>query len=105
MKRKSLLKAVGAIVLGLLLAGCFGGEKQPKAYSSDLTSSDSISIKMGDYTLVKYYSRLLGFDINYPSFLVHEILPEEAGMQELFMMDDVSISVMVDSLNNMTHSR
>lgn len=104
MKRKSLLKAVGAIVLGLLLAGCFGGEKQPKAYSSDLTSSDSISIKMGDYTLVKYYSRLLGFDINYPSFLVHEILPEEAGMQELFMMDDVSISVMVDSLNNMTHS-
>jgi hypothetical protein len=59
---------------------------------------------MGDYTLLKYHSDRLGFDINYPSFLVHQDLPDEVGMQELFMMDDVSISVMVDSLNGMTRS-
>ena len=104
MNRTNLLKTAGTVVLMLLLVGCFGGEKSPRAYSSDLTSADSVSIKMGDYTLVKYHSNRLGFDINYPSFLIHEDLPEEAGMQEVFMMDDVSISVMVDSLNSMTHS-
>ena len=87
----------------LLLTSCQGGQ-QPKAYSSVLTSADSVSIRMGNYTLLKYHSDRLGFDINYPSFLVHQDLPDEVGMQELFMMDDVSISVMVDSLNGMTRS-
>jgi len=104
MKSNGFLKAAGAVVLVLLLTGCFGNEKQPRAYSSELTSADSISIRMGQYTLIKYYSDRLGFDINYPSFLVHQDLPDEAGMQEVFMMDDVSISVMVDSLNNMMRS-
>ena len=96
-----LVIVVGAL---LLLVGCFGGEKQPRAYSSELTSADSLAIRMGDYTLLKYHSDRLGFDINYPSFLVHQDLPDEAGMQEVFMMDDVSISVMVDSLNGMMRS-
>ena len=86
-----------------LLGSCLG-HQQPRAYTSDLTSSDSITIKMGNYTLLKYHSDRLGLDINYPSFLVHQDLPDEAGLQEVFMMDDVSISVMVDSLNNMMRS-
>jgi len=95
-----------AVVVGtlLLLTGCFESQKQPRAYSSELTSADSLAIRMGDYTLLKYHSNRLGFDINYPSFLVHQDLPEEVGMQEIFMMDDVSISVMVDSLSGMMRS-
>ena len=99
--RKSL---IGVLLLtALMMTGC-GGGKQPKAYSSQLTSSDSMSIQMGNYTLLKYHSDLLGFDINYPSFLYHQDLPDDAGMQELFMMDDVSVFFMVDSLNNMLRS-
>ena len=104
MSKIRIICMAGIVGMMLLLVGCFGGEKQPRAYSSDLTSSDSLSIKMGNYTLLKYHSDRLGFDINYPSFLVHQDLPEEVGMQEIFMMDDVSISVMVDSLNDMMRS-
>ena len=60
-----------------------------------------MTIQMGNYTLLKYHSDRLGFDINYPSFLIRQELPEDAGMQELFMMDDVSVSFMVDSLHTM----
>ena len=59
-----------------------------------------MSIQMGNYTLMKYHSDRLGFDINYPSFLYRQELPDDAGMQELFMMDDISVSFMVDSLHN-----
>ena len=48
----------------------------------------------------QYHSDRLGFDINYPSFLYRQELPDDAGMQELFMMDDISVSFMVDSLHN-----
>lgn len=95
---------VGAILSMLLLSACFESQKQPRAYVCELTSGDSVSIKMGQYTLLKYHSDRLGFDINYPSYLVHQNLPDEVGMQEVFMMDDVSLSVMVDSLNGMMRS-
>lgn len=98
---KKILFIVGMVAL---LASCMGNQSQPKAYSSELTSSDSFMIKMGDYMLMKYHSDRLGLDINYPSFLVRQELPEDAGMQELFMMDDVSLSVMVDSMNGMSRS-
>lgn len=88
----------------LQLSACLDSQKQPKGYVSELTGGDSISIKMGEYTLMKYHSDRLNFDINYPSFLVHQDLPDEVGMQELFMMDDVSLSVMVDSLSGMMRS-
>ena len=104
MKRDGLYVSATVVGMMLLLSGCFGGQKQPRAYSSELTSSDSVSIRMGEYTLMRYHSDRLGFDINYPSFLVHQDLPEEVGMQEVFMMDDVSISVMVDSLEGMMRS-
>ena len=81
------------------MTGCWGGQ-QPKAYSSQLTSSDSMSIQMGNYTLMKYHSDRLGFDINYPSFLYRQELSDDTGMQELFVMDDISVSFMVDSLKN-----
>jgi hypothetical protein len=96
----------GVVVIAtiFLLCACFEQQKQPRAYTSDLTSADSVAIKMGNYTLLKYHSDRLGFDINYPSFLVHQDLPDEVGLQEVFMMDDVSISIVVDSLDNMLRS-
>jgi hypothetical protein len=103
-KSRVVIRLLGAVALVLLLSGCFESQKQPRAYVSDLTSGDSVSIKMGQYTLLKYHSDRLGLDINYPSYLVHQDLPEDVGMQELFMMDDVSISVMVDSVYGMLRS-
>lgn len=93
---------IGTILLAVpMMCGCWGGGKAPRAFSSELSSSDSLIIQMGDYTLLRYHSDLLGFDINYPDFLIRQDLPEDAGMQELFMMNDVSVSFMVDSLHNM----
>ena len=92
-----------AIVAIVMLSGC-NSRQQPHAYVSELTSADSVSIRMGNYTLLKYYSDRLGMNINYPSYLVHQDLPDEVGMQELFMMDDVSVSVLVDSLAGMMRS-
>ena len=99
-----LLGKVAVMTAIILLSGCMGNHKQPKAFVSELTSGDSVSIQMGEYTLLKYHSDRLGFDINYPSYLVRQDLTEDDGAQELFMMDDVSISVMVDSLNGMLRS-
>jgi len=87
--------------LSLLLA-C-GNSQQPKAYTSELTSDDSLTIRMGMWDLVRYHSDKLGMDINYPSFLYHQEMPSETS-QELFVADDVSISVIVDSLNGMNYS-
>ena len=56
---------------------------------------------IASYTLLKYHSDRLGFDINYPSFLYRQELSDDAGLQEVFMMDDISVSFMVDSLHNM----
>ena len=92
-----------AVVAIVMLWGC-NSRPQANGYVSELTSADSLSIKMGQFTLLKYHSDRLGFNINYPSYLVHQDLPDEVGMQELFMMDDVSISVMVDSLSGMMRS-
>ena len=92
-----------AVVALLVLGGC-SSRRQPQSYVSELTSADSVSIRMGNYTLLKYYSDRLGMQINYPSYLVHQDLPDEVGLQELFMMDDVSISVVVDSLSGMMRS-
>ena len=103
MKRGLLAIACG-MGLMLLTGGCQESQRQPRAYVSEVTGADSIAMRMGNYTLQKYHSQRLGIDINYPSFLVHQELPDEVGMQELFMMDDVSISVMVDSLSGMMRS-
>ncbi len=100
--KRSVFFFLTVIIVGLLY-GC-SSRQQPNAYVSELTSADSLSIKMGQFSLLKYYSDRLGFNINYPSYLVHQDLPEEVGMQEIFMMEDVSISVMVDSLSGMMRS-
>lgn len=85
-----------------LFAAC-GGQQQPKAYVSELTSDDSLMIRMGQWELTRYHSEKLGMDINYPSFLYHQELPSEHS-QELFVAEDVSISVVVDSLTGMNYS-
>jgi hypothetical protein len=87
----------------LTICGCWGGNKKMKAYSTELSSSDSMTIQMGNYTLIRYHSPRLGFDINYPSFLIHQELPSETS-QEIFIKDDISISVIVDSLSGMNYS-
>jgi hypothetical protein len=96
---KKLIKGVMCL---LLLASC-GGSQQPKAYYSELTSDDSLTIRMGQWDLIRYHSEKLGMDINYPSFLYHQEMPSET-CQELFVADDVSISVIVDSLSGMNYS-
>ena len=101
MKHSSFL-FLAIVVIGVL-GGCIS-RQQPKAYVSELTSADSVSIRMGQFTLLKYYSERLGFNINYPSYLVHQELPETAGSQELFMMDDVSVSVMSELVDSMMRS-
>ena len=101
MKRSRFL--ILAVVAIVMLWSC-NSRPQANGYVSELTSADSLSIKMGQFTLLKYHSDRLGFNINYPSYLVHQDLPDEVGMQELFMMDDVSISVLVDSLAGMMRS-
>ena len=86
----------------LLLASC-GGQQQPKAYVSELTSDDSLTIRMGMWDLTRYYSEKLGMDIKYPSFLYHQEMPSETS-QEFFVSEDVSISVIVDSLTGFNYS-
>ena len=90
------------IAMTVMLGGC-GGQQQPKSYVTELTSDDSMTIKMGQWDLIKYHSDKLGMDINYPSFLHHQQLPSETS-QEVFIADDISISVVVDSLNGMNYS-
>ena len=86
----------------IIISAC-GGQRQPHAYGGvgELSSDDSMTIKMGQWDLIKYHSDKLGLDINYPSFLYHQDLPHEYA-QEVFMADQMSISVMVDSLKG-TH--
>ena len=95
-------KLIAGIVWVALLVSC-GNSTQPKAYVSELTSDDSLTIRMGQWNLTRYHSDKLGMDINYPSFLYHQELPSETS-QEMFIAEDVSISVIVDSLTGMNYS-
>ena len=95
-------KLFAGIVWLSLFVSC-GNNPQPKAYTSELTSDDSLMIRMGQWTLTRYHSDKLGMDINYPSFLYHQELPSETS-QEMFIAEDVSISVIVDSLTGMNYS-
>lgn len=95
-------KLFAGIVWLSLLVSC-GNNPQPKAYVSELTSDDSLTIRMGQWNLTRYHSDKLGMDINYPSFLYHQELPSETS-QEMFIAEDVSISVIVDSLTGMNYS-
>ena len=63
-------------LIAIILSAC-GGQRQPRAYGGvgELTSDDSMTIKMGQWDLLKYHSDKLGLDINYPSFLYHQDLP------------------------------
>ena len=95
-------KLIAGIVWLSLLVSC-GNSAQPKAYVSELTSDDSLTIRMGQWNLTRYHSDKLDMDINYPSFLYHQELPSETS-QEMFIAEDVSISVIVDSLTGMNYS-
>jgi len=94
--------ALALLSLVLLMAACSGGQ-QPRSYVAELTSDDSMTIRLGQWDLTRFHSDKLGLDINYPSFLYHQDLPEEPG-QEVFIYEDISISVVVDSLKGMTRS-
>ncbi len=86
-----------AMVVAGVLCGC-GGQRQLRAYGGvELSSDDSMTIRMGQWDLIKYHSDKLDIDINYPSFLYHQDLKNEPA-QEVFMCDGISLSVMVDSM-------
>ena len=91
----------GVLCLSLLVS-C-GNTQQPKAYTSELTSDDSLLIRMGQWDLTRFHSDKLGMDINYPSFLYHQERHSETS-QEMFVAEDVSISIIVDSLTGMNYS-
>jgi len=96
-------KKLIVMILWLSLLVSCGNSPQPKAYTSELTSDDSLIIRMGQWDLTRFHSEKLDMDINYPSFLYHQELPSETS-QEVFISDDISISVIVDSLNGMNYS-
>ena len=84
-------------IFAIIISAC-GGQRQPRAYGGmEMTADDSATIRMGQWDLIKYRSDKLGIDINYPSFLYHQDLKNETA-QEVFMSDEMSLSVMVDSL-------
>lgn len=84
-------------IFAIIISAC-GGQRQPRAYGGmEMTADDSATIRMGQWDLIKYHSDKLGIDINYPSFLYHQNLKNETA-QEVFMSDEMSLSVMVDSL-------
>lgn len=91
------------VVTLLLFSACTEGRQQ-RSFVNELTSDDSLTIGMGDWNLTKYHSDKLAMDIYYPSFLVRQELSADNGLQELFMWQDVSISVMIDSLSGMMRS-
>lgn len=98
------LKIIVALALAMtILLGSCGSNPQPKAYVTELSSDDSMTIRMGQWDLIKYYSEKLGMHINYPSFLHRQQLPSETS-QEVFISDDISISIVVDSLNGIGYS-
>ncbi len=90
------------IAAAFLFYGC-GSKQQPKSYVQELTSNDSLTIRLGQWDLHKFHSTKLDIDINYPSFLYYQDLPDEPA-QEVFMYEDISVSVMVDSLKGMNYS-
>ncbi|MCR4583893.1 MAG: hypothetical protein K5764_10150 [Prevotella sp.] len=99
------MKSLRQLPLFALLAGCLllsscGGQQQPHAYSSQLDSNDSLLIEMGQWTLTRYHSTRLGFDINYPSCLQRLPLPETAGQQEVFQLEDVTLSIMTETMDS-----
>ena len=84
-------------IFAIIISAC-GGQRQPRAYGGmEMTADDSATIRMGQWDLIKYHSDKLGIDINYPSFLYPQDLKNETA-QEVFMSDEMSLSVMVDSL-------
>ena len=84
-------------IFAIIISAC-GGQRQPRAYGGmEMTADDSATIRMGQWDLIKYHSDKLGIDINYPSFLYHQDLKNETA-QEVFMSDEMSLSVMVDSM-------
>ena len=91
-------------LLALLLTACGGSQQQPKSFVNVLTPDDSVSIAMGNWVLMQYHSDKLSMDIDYPSFLVRQEIPDDEGLQEVFLWKDVSVSVIVDSLNGWTRS-
>ena len=101
--REKIVQWSASFVFAFMLIACCGSQ-QPKSFTNVLTADDSLSIGMGNWVLMKYYSDRLQMAINYPSFLVRQNLPVEEGMQELFLWKDVSVSVLVDSLTGMTRS-
>lgn len=90
------MKTIAFFALLFVLLSC-SGPQQPKSFNNVLTSADSLSIRLGDSENIIYHSDTLGFDIVYPSCLVHQPVGDE--QMEVFLSDDLSLSFMVMDLN------
>lgn len=91
------------LISAVLILCLFGCRQQPtaKAYVSELDSNDSLSMLMGESKMTSYHSERLDLDITYPSFLRHQYLEED--QMEVFMTDDVSLSYMVEHMDDNLH--
>lgn len=87
------------IVLGCCVTSC--RQQVAKSYATELDSNDSMSISIGESKMVNYHSERLGIDIVYPSFLRHQYLEED--QMEVFMDEDVSLSYMVETIDDELH--
>ena len=87
------------LIFLLFLSAC--RQQAAKAYVTELDSNDSLSILMGNSEMTRYHSDKLDIDITYPSFLRHQYLEED--QMEVFMDEDVSLSYMVEHLDDNLH--
>ena len=85
------------LLLFLLLFAACGQRQQLKGFNNVLTGDDSLSIEFSKADTIYYHSDALDLDIAYPDYLRHQYLEDD--QMEVFMTDDVSLSFMVQDLD------
>ena len=85
------------LLLFLLLFAACGQRQQLKGFNNVLTGDDSLSIEFSKADTIYYHSDALNLDIAYPDYLRHQYLEDD--QMEVFMTDDVSLSFMVQDLD------
>ena len=85
----------------LLLAAC--KQQQLKSFNNVVDSNDTIAMMIDSSRQFNYYSPKLGFTVSYPSFLMHQSI-DTIDRLEVFIYNDVSLTVRCDSVDNMGYS-
>ena len=82
-------------LFSVLLMSCGNGQRL-KSFNNVITGDDSLNIELSHADTLTCYSKILGMDITYPSYLHHQYLEDD--QMEVFMNDDVSLSIMEQQL-------